>query len=167
MASLLRALVGMSVFALIVSVWQPSVAQSEPSAPGSGFEKRNFFGEAKDRYADVVTVSGPAKTIYMSGTTGFKHDAAGAIQNYGDAYSQCLVSYEKIKQRLATQGATMDDIVKTVAYVTDVRYRADYMRCRKDALGGAQLAAHTFIVVSALAAPGLVVEVDVTAAVSR
>jgi 2-iminobutanoate/2-iminopropanoate deaminase len=130
------------------------------------FEKKNYFGVwSKDRFADAVVVSGPQKTIYMSGFGGEDADD-GQIRHQGNVLEQCRYAYSKIKSRLAQHGATMGDIVKTVAYVTDVRFIGDYTKCRKEALGDAPLATHTFLAVSALAQPGMLVEVDITAVIA-
>ncbi len=60
----------------------------------------------------------------------------------------------------------MADIVKITTYVTDMRNRLDYAKCRGEAMGGAPLPAHTFINVSQLAWPGMMIEVDATAAIA-
>jgi enamine deaminase RidA (YjgF/YER057c/UK114 family) len=52
-----------------------------------------------------------------------------------------------------------------VSYLTDVRYQADYGKCRVDAFGSNPLPAHTLLTISQLAWPGMIVEIDVTAIV--
>ena len=57
---------------------------------------------------------------------------------------------------------------RIVAYLTDVRDRAHYSKCREEALAGVEaLPAHTFLTVSNLAWPGMLMEIDITAAVPR
>ena len=58
------------------------------------------------------------------------------------------LSYDKIKRLLAMHGATMNDVVKIVTYVTDIRNLPEAGKCRTEALDGA---------------PQPVVEVDVIA----
>ena len=51
--------------------------------------------------------------------------------------------------------------------MTDIRYQADVGRCRKEAYGDGPIPANTFLVVSALAIPGMLLEIDVTAVVAK
>ena len=143
-----------------------SMAGAQQPAPPSGFQKQNTFGVwSKNSFADAVTVTGPAKTIYLAGM-GAEDENNGTILHRGDFLEQCRYAYGKIKKILAAQGATMSDIVKITTYVTDMRYRPDYAKCRGEAIGDAPLPTHTFINVSQLAWPGMMIEVDVTAAVA-
>lgn len=144
--------------------------ESKTSPPAkqsaAGFSKEHFFGTwSKNRFADAVVVTGPHRTIYLSGV-GAEDEVDGHIRHQGDVLAQCRYAHEKIKTLLAQQGATMGDIVKTVAYVTDVRYLPDYAKSRTEAYGDAPLSAHTMLVVTNLAHPGMLVEVDVTAVVA-
>jgi enamine deaminase RidA (YjgF/YER057c/UK114 family) len=135
------------------------------SAPG-GFQKQNSFGVwSKNVFADSVTITGNAKTIYLAGM-GAEDETTGAILHQGDFLEQCRYAYAKIKKILAAQGATMSDIVKITTYVTDMRYRPEYGKCRSEALGDAPIPTHTFINVSQLAWPGMMIEVDATAAIA-
>jgi 2-iminobutanoate/2-iminopropanoate deaminase len=75
------------------------------------------------------------------------------------------VCLHKIKRLLAAHGATLADAVKQVVYVTDVRYQADVAKCRREAYGDGPIPANTFLVISGLAIPGMLLEIDVTAVV--
>jgi len=98
---------------------QPSQAKR---AATDAFQKHTTFGVwSKNIFADAVTVTGPAKTIYLAGM-GSEDATSGTILYQGDFLEQCRYSYAKIKKILATQGATMADIVKVTTYVTDMRY---------------------------------------------
>jgi len=44
--------------------------------------------------------------------------------------------------------------------MTDVRYQADFGKCRQDMFGTAPMPAHTLLTISQLAWPGMLVEVD-------
>jgi 2-iminobutanoate/2-iminopropanoate deaminase len=78
------------------------------------------------------------------------------------------LAYDKIKRSLASQGATLADVVKQIVYVTDIRYQPDVGRCRKEAYGAdGPIPANTFLVVNALAIPGMLLEIDVTAVVPK
>ena len=125
----------------------------------------------KGRFSEVVTVTGAGKTIYLAGVGAEEENApAGAsasIRHLGNPYEQCRYAYDKIKRLLATHGASLADAVKQIVYVTDVRFQADVARCRREAYGDGPIPANTFLVVNALAIPGMLLEIDVTAVVAK
>jgi enamine deaminase RidA (YjgF/YER057c/UK114 family) len=132
----------------------------------SGYEKKNYnYSEwTKGLFSEVVTVVKPGKMIFLSGV-GAEDEAAnrGVIRHLGDFDGQCRYAYEKIKKLLAAHGATMNDVVKVVTYVTDIRNQAQVGKCRAEALAGAPQPVHTFLNINQLAWPGMLVEMDVIA----
>src|SRR5690625_3853818 len=98
----------------------PFQKQVHPSAPWS----RNLF-------AEVVSVQGPATTLYLSGIGAEAlGDEAGDIQHIGDVYAQTKLAYHKASQVLAKHGASLADVVKITAYVVDARALSHYQRAR-------------------------------------
>src|SRR5438876_2441202 len=93
----------------------PSLAQSQ------GFEKKtyNYSEWTKGRFAEAVTVINPGKWIFLGGI-GPEREGDGAIIHKGDFQAQCVYAWQKIKKILAEHGATVNDIVKTTTYVTDI-----------------------------------------------
>jgi 2-iminobutanoate/2-iminopropanoate deaminase len=145
-----------------------STAASAQTAPS--FEKKNYnYAEwAKGRFSEAVTVtfSGPTKMIFLAGIGAEEEDGKpGDIRAKDDFYTQCKYAHDKIKRALEKNGAGLNDIVKTVSYVTDMRYVADYGRCRSEAFGTAPPPAATLLNIVQLAWPGMMIEVDVTAMV--
>lgn len=130
----------------------------------SEFKRHHEYGAARDRYADVVVIEGSHKTLYLSGMTGVIRNESGEFEA-PDFDAQCARVYARIKELLAAQGASMADIVKTVAYVKETDRREQYLQHRLDAMDGAPLAAHTYLVVQDFAIPEILVEVDVIAVV--
>lgn len=133
----------------------------------SVFEKKHFnYGRwTKGRFSEAVTVTGPGRMIFLAGI-GAEHEQSGEILYPGDFTRQCRYAYRKLKKVLARNGATMADVVKQVTYVTDARCQSTAGACRREAYGGAPLPAHTFVNVSQLAWPNMLVEIDVIAMVS-
>jgi 2-iminobutanoate/2-iminopropanoate deaminase len=134
------------------------------------FEKRNYnYSEwTKQRFSEVVTVSGPCTLIFLAGVGAEDENGTmGTILYPGDVRGQCRYAFDKIKGTLARHRATVADIVKIVAYVTDIKSAGDYFKCLSEALGDAPRPAHTFLHINQLAHPGMLVEIDVTAIVSR
>jgi len=131
-----------------------------------GFEKRHYnYGTwTKGRFSEAVTVAGPGKMIFLAGI-GAEHEDSGKIMYPGDFERQCRYAYRKLKKVLARNGATMADVVKQVTYVTDVRFQKQAGDCRRAAYGDASLPAHTFLNVTQLAWPDMLVELDVIAMV--
>ncbi len=137
-----------------------------PVTPGGGFEKKNYnYSEwTKGLFSEVVTVTHPGKMIFLAGVGAEDENGTrGTIKYLGDFAGQCHYAYEKIKRLLASQGATMNDVVKIVTYVTDIRNLPEAGKCRTEALAGAPQPVHTFLNINQLAWPGMLVEVDVTA----
>lgn len=151
--------------ALLLATALAAQAQT-PGASSAGFEKKNYnYSEwTKGLFSEVVTVTHPGKMIFLAGV-GAEDESGGrgTIRHLGDFAGQCRYAYDKIKRLLAAHGATMNDVVKVVTYVTDVRNLAEAGKCRTEALGGAPQPVHTFLNINQLAWPGMLVEVDVTA----
>ena len=153
---------------VITSVATLSAAASAQTAPV--FEKRNYnYSEwAKGRFSEAVTVtfSGPAKMIFLAGVGAEDENGKpGDIRHKDDFVAQCRYAYDKIRRALENNGAGFKDIVKIVSYVTDMRFQADYGRCRSEVFGATPPPAHTLLNIVQLAWPGMMVEVDVTAMV--
>jgi 2-iminobutanoate/2-iminopropanoate deaminase len=151
--------------AILVTAALAAQAQTSPPA-SSGFEKKNYnYSEwTKGLFSEVVTVTHPGKMIFLAGV-GAEDESGprGSIRHLGDFAGQCSYAYDKIKRLLAMHGATMNDVVKVVTYVTDIRNLPEAGKCRTEALAGAPQPVHTFLNISQLAWPGMLVEVDVTA----
>ena len=157
----------LSAISICALVAASAVAKSQ----GLEVKRYNPSEWTKGRFTEVVAVNGPGKTIYLAGIGAEDEKApAGAsapILHLGNPYEQCRYAYDKIKRLLATHGASLADAVKQVVYVTDVRYQADVARCRREAYGDGPIPANTFLVISALAIPGMLLEIDVTAVVGN
>src|SRR5579871_5858523 len=145
-----------------------SAAASAQTAPT--FEKKNYnYSEwAKGRFSEAVAVSfsGPAKMIFLAGVGAEDENGKpGDIRHEDDFAAQCRYAYDKIRRALEKNGAGFGDIVKIVSYVTDMRFQADYGRCRSEGFGTTLPPAHTLLNIVQLAWPGMMLEVDVTAMV--
>ena len=151
--------------ALLLSTALAAQAQT-PTGDGTGFEKKNYnYSEwTKGLFSEVVTVTHPGKMFFLAGV-GAEDESGGrgTIRHLGDFAGQCRYAYDKIKRLLAAQGAAMNDVVKVVTYVTDIRNQVEAGKCRAEALGGAPQPVHTFLNINQLAWPGMLVEVDVIA----
>jgi enamine deaminase RidA (YjgF/YER057c/UK114 family) len=81
----------------------------------------------------------------------------------GDSmYGQSKAIFEKIRHLMEAAGGRMDDIVKVVIFVTDIKRREDVWKARREAFSG-DFPVSTLVEVRALAAPELLVEVEAIA----
>lgn len=102
-------------------------------------------------------------TIYIAGQTAGMPD--GSIIGDGDLRAQTAEVFTRIEALLTAADATMDDVVKLTVYLTDIAARAPFSEVRRTFFCG-DFPASTLVEVSALAQPGLVVEVEAIAVVS-
>ena len=139
-----------------------------PCAIGQELKRESFHHNewTKGRFSEVVTVSGPGKWLFLAGV-GAEAEKDGSILHVGDFAAQCRYAYEKIAKLLTAHGGKMADVVKLVTYVVDIKDRDAMNQCRAEAFKGGPLPVHTFLVISQLARPGMIVEVDVIAVVPK
>jgi 2-iminobutanoate/2-iminopropanoate deaminase len=101
--------------------------------------------------------------VFISGTTSL--DAKGRVQGK-DAAEQTVVTMRKIDAALKSAGARLGDLVRLTIFVTDIRDMGPISKALDRVLKGAAVSA-TMVGVSALAVPGLQVEIEATAITAR
>lgn len=112
-------------------------------------------------YAQAVKVG---DTIYVSGQV--SHDETGKIVGVGDMEAQMRQAYTNIKKLLAQYGATMDNIVDEILFVTDMNTAfAAAVKCRQDIFSGTPIVASTIVQIQRLAFPELMIEIRCVAKV--
>lgn len=132
----------------------------------SGFDVRYLnWGNWQPRvgFSQAARVTKPGRLLFLSGV-GSEEEMEGTVQHVGDFAAQCNAAWASIKKILEREGGSVKNIVRIVTYVTDPRTLGANNACKKAALGDAPYPPHTFINVSQLALPGMLVEVEVTAA---
>jgi enamine deaminase RidA (YjgF/YER057c/UK114 family) len=102
-------------------------------------------------------------TIYLRGQVGQDLDTRESV-GIGDVEAQAERAMANIAMLLDEAGGELADIVKVVVYLTDVRYREPVYRVMGRWLKGV-FPVSTGLVVTALARPEWVVEIDATAVV--
>ena len=154
-----------TLFALIIGA---SAALAQTQASAQAFEKKtyNYSEWTKGRFAEAVTVVNPGKWIFLGGI-GPEREGDGVIIHKGDFQAQCVYAWQKIKKILAEHGATVNDIVQTRTYVTDIRHFTLLPKCRAEAIPGAEVNAGTLLNVSQLAWPDMAIEIDVVAVTAK
>jgi enamine deaminase RidA (YjgF/YER057c/UK114 family) len=111
-------------------------------------------------YSHVVVAEG-RKTIFVSGQ--LARDPNGNAIGKGDMRAQIRQVGENIKTALEAAGATLNDIVKTNTYVTDMDEFFKHVDVRMQYFGA--LPTSTTVEVRRLAHPDLLVEIEAIAVV--
>jgi 2-iminobutanoate/2-iminopropanoate deaminase len=103
-------------------------------------------------------------TIYVSGQV--SHDDSGNVVSPRDMEAQMRQAYANIRKVLAQYGATMDNIVEEILFVTDMNTAfTAAVKCREDVFFGAPVVASTIVQVQRLAFPELMIEIKCVAKV--
>lgn len=112
-------------------------------------------------YAQSVKVG---DTIYVSGQV--SHDDDGNIVGQGDMEAQMRQAYANIRKVLSQYGATMDNIVDEILFVTDMNNAfAAAVKCRNEVFFGSPVVASTIVQIQRLAFPELMIEIKCVAKV--
>jgi 2-iminobutanoate/2-iminopropanoate deaminase len=109
----------------------------------------------KPAYSSAVVAG---NTIYLAGAVSGR-DAAGDVIGRGDVEAQTVAVFESLKETLASAGATFVDLVKITVFTTKLEYRAKIGEVRARYILEAPPAS-TFVVVSSLADPDFLVEIE-------
>ena len=99
-------------------------------------------------------------TIWVSGMVAFDPD--GQIVGLGDMRAQADKTFANIAEVLALGGATLDDVVKITAWLTDMDLYSGYNDARAAAFSG-RLPASATVHSPRLVRDGLLVEVEAVA----
>lgn len=110
-----------------------------------------------ERYSQVVRAG---NTVYIAGQTA--QDAEGRLVGKDDIEAQAVQVFENLRIALASVEGTMDDIVQTRTYITELSYREAMGRVRQRYFQGSPPAS-TLLVVKGLANPDYLIEVDAVA----
>lgn len=98
--------------------------------------------------------------IVVSGTTGT--DENGAIIGINQMYSQTRQAIVNIASALARAGGSLNDVIRTRIYVTDMSRFQEVARAHREAFAAAPPAA-TLVEVRRLVHPDMMVEIEVDA----
>ena len=111
--------------------------------------------------AQAVVAGG---VVYLRGQIGQDLDTRESV-GLGDVEAQAEKAMANIAMLLKEAGSSLDDIVKVTVYLIDIRYREAVYRTMGRWLKGVHPVS-TGIVVSALARPEWLVEIDAVAVIS-
>jgi reactive intermediate/imine deaminase len=113
-------------------------------------------------YTHIVEVTGPAKTIYISGMIAFDKD--GKVVGAGDMKAQAEQVFKNLETALTAAGAKFSDVVKMNSYITDMS-KAQAVRDVRATYFNDATPASTFVEVKGLVRPDLLLEIEVVAVI--
>jgi 2-iminobutanoate/2-iminopropanoate deaminase len=113
-------------------------------------------------YNHYVRVDQPKSMIFVSGQVARDNEANQVGK--GSMLEQTRQCLRNVEQSLAAAGATMADVVWTTVYTTDIREFKHIVAAREEFFKD-NLPTSTMVEVAHLADPGLMVEIQVIAAI--
>jgi enamine deaminase RidA (YjgF/YER057c/UK114 family) len=105
-----------------------------------------------DRAQSIVFVAGQGPV-----------SADGSVVGEGDFETQTRRTFENLGTVLEQAGASFEAVVKLTVYLTDMSTLREYARIRNEFIVHQEPPASTALEVSALALPGMMIEVDAIA----
>jgi 2-iminobutanoate/2-iminopropanoate deaminase len=112
------------------------------------------------RYQHAIEVKPGARTLYLSGQVGNLPD--GTVPKTIEA--QAAAVWSNIGAILADAGMGFGDLIKITILLTDKAYILPSRAARDKALGDIRPPASTLMIVSALASPDFMIEIEAIAA---
>ncbi len=112
-------------------------------------------------YAQAVKVG---DTIYLSGQV--SHDDDGNVLGEGDMEVQMRAAYANVGKVLEQYGATMENVVDEIVFVTDMDAAfGARVKMKDEVFGGNPVLASTIVQIERLAFPQLMIEIRCVAKV--
>ncbi len=124
-------------------------------------ERINYSSGAK--WEDIVGYSRAVRvgnTIEVTGTVAV--DDNGEVVGTGDAYSQAKFVIQKIEKVLQRAGASLQDVVRTRMFVTDISRWEEYGKAHGEFFSAIKPCT-SMIEVKGLIAPEYLIEIEATA----
>jgi enamine deaminase RidA (YjgF/YER057c/UK114 family) len=112
-------------------------------------------------YSQVVKVG---DTVYIAGQVSAGAD--GNVVGKGDPEVQARQVWHNIEAAVKAAGGTLQHVVKTTTYVTNIQYAAAVRKVREELFQSSNPPTSTLLVVAGLASPDYLVEIEAIAVVN-
>ncbi len=113
-------------------------------------------------YSEAVATEG-GRTIWLAGQTAITDPTGKDIK--GDAEAQARTAFAQIDEVLKRAGGSLKNIVNLTVYLTDVRNGAAFQKVRAEMFPDKNYPASAQVTVTALAVPGMLVEIQAVAVI--
>jgi enamine deaminase RidA (YjgF/YER057c/UK114 family) len=127
------------------------------------FNTKDTYPEQKLDNDLCQAVVARGTTVFLRGQVSQDLDTRESL-HAGDAAQQTAKTMANIKMLMEEAGGSMDHICRIVVYLTDIRYRQDVYREMGKWLKGV-FPCSTGLVITALARPEWIVEIEATAVI--
>ena len=97
--------------------------------------------------------------VYVAGTTAI--EPSGKLHAPGDTYAQTIYAFDRITDALARVGAEIKYVVRTRAYLADMKEAGGFVRAHGEIFAGIEPVSTA--VEAGLTTPGMMVEIEVDA----
>ena len=97
--------------------------------------------------------------VFVAGTTAI--EPSGKLHAPGDTYAQTIYAFERITDALARVGAAIKHVVRTRAYLADMKEAGGFVRAHGEIFAGIEPVSTA--VEAGLTTPGMMVEIEVDA----
>ena len=118
--------------------------------------------DASDRYSQGILVEGGRGLLFIAGQTASDRD--GNVVGVGDIRAQARKAFENVETVLKEAGLGFEHLVKTTVYLTDRSHRDEYNRVRMELLPKGDRPTSTLLIISGLARPEYLIEIEAIAA---
>src|SRR5262245_10057962 len=142
----------MKIAALLLGICL--LALAGPSS-GQDFKKEFVDPMPQESRSAAVKVKG-GTMLFLAGHTASLPQANAELGNFDAQFKRV---FDKIKTTLSQGGATLDDIVTMSVFLTDLRYIPEFNKLSKE-IFKKNFPAITFVEVSHLARPQLIMEIQ-------
>lgn len=112
-----------------------------------------------------VVLAPDGRTAYVAGQVAL--DSTGQLVGGNNFEAQARRVFENLRRALASVDGSLADVVKTTTFVTDPKHVPALRELRAGYLGAEHPPANTLVIVSALARPELLIEIEAIAVVPR
>ena len=150
-----------SATAVGVAILLLALLPHSSEAQGSSTRYHNPKGLSKPTGYTHVVIAPDGRTVYIAGQVAF--DSAGSVVGRDDFAAQAEQVYRNLQRALESIGGSMADLVKTTTFITDLKHLPALREIRARRLSSSQPPANTLLVVSSLARPELLIEIEAVA----
>lgn len=127
-------------------------------------DRRVYSGSPWEEQVAYCRARRVGDLVFVAGTTASGDD--GAVVGPGDLFRQTEHALARIARALADCGASLQDVVRTRTFLTDIARFDEFARAHRAVFSGIDPVA-TCVEVRVLVAPGLLVEIEADAVVRR